>query len=279
MTIPRLIGVIHLPPLAGAPGSHGKSPIEALHEAGARAVEEAELLAREGFEGLIIENFGDTPFYKDRVPAETIASMAIIAAAVREATADISLGINILRNDARSALAIASVTGCDWIRVNVLSGVTATDQGIIEGDAAWLLRERERLHAHVAIFADVHVKHGVTLSSIDIGLAIEEAGTRAMADGLIVSGPATGQLIQPEMLKVASEKAREIQVPLYIGSGATADVLPELRPWVDGVIVSSALRVGGIAGQPLDPARVKAFARAFLKLGAKAKASGKAKRK
>ena len=54
-----------------------------------------------------------------------------ISAAIREVS-KLPLGINVLRNDAFSALAIAAVTGADFIRVNVLSGVTATDQGLIE---------------------------------------------------------------------------------------------------------------------------------------------------
>src|SRR4051812_3812960 len=106
MSLPRLIGVIHLPPLAGAPRAGAMSPSEALQQAGLLAVKEAKALAELGFEALIIENFGDVPFYRDRVPPETVASMAIIAAAVRECV-NIPVGINILRNDAASAIAVA----------------------------------------------------------------------------------------------------------------------------------------------------------------------------
>src|SRR4029079_5487495 len=127
--LPSLIGVIHLPALAGAPGS--SDPADALQRAGLQAVKEAQILVKAGFDGLILENFGDVPFYKTQVPPETIASMSVIAAAVREAARKVSLGINVLRNDARAAMAIAAVTGCDFIRVNVLSGVSATDQGWI----------------------------------------------------------------------------------------------------------------------------------------------------
>ena len=187
MKLPKLIGVIHLPPLAGSPGAGHQHPVEALQQAGFLAYREAQMLVQAGFDGIFIENFGDAPFYKTQVPPETIACMAIIAGAVREVSDKVLVGINVLRNDARAALAIAATTGCDFIRVNVLSGVTATDQGIIEGDAAFLLRERERLNADVAILADVHVKHGTSLSSGDLGLAIEEVGLRSMADGVIMT--------------------------------------------------------------------------------------------
>ncbi|MFZ9595350.1 MAG: BtpA/SgcQ family protein [Bdellovibrionia bacterium] len=265
---PRLIGVIHLPPLPGAPGSYGTQASDCLTSAGFQAVEEAKLFQDAGFEAVILENFGDVPFYKTTVPPETVASMSIIAAALRE-TLEIPLGLNVLRNDARSALAIAAVTACDFIRVNVLSGVAATDQGMIEGDAATLLRERDRLSASVSLLADVHVKHAVTFSSTQIDLAIEELAARSMVDGVIVSGRTTGRLIDFDALKTASAAARELKIPLLLGSGATLEKLPVIAPWVDGMVVSSALRKGNRPGAPLEPKKVKEFARSFHSLGRK----------
>jgi membrane complex biogenesis BtpA family protein len=261
--LPSLIGVIHLSPLAGSPRSDGVSPAECLQRAGLQAAREAELLTRAGFEGIILENFGDAPFYKDKVPAETIASIAVIAAAVREVTR-LPIGINVLRNDAMAALAIAASTGCQFIRVNVLSGVAATDQGLIEGHAAELFRERDRLGVRqIAVFADAHVKHARSLSSEDIALSVEDLALRAMADAVIITGSTTGRPVDFTELEKSSEAARAAGIPLYLGSGATAANVRELRPWVHGVIVGSAIRKGGKAGQPLDLARVRKFVKAY----------------
>ena len=254
--LPHLIGVIHLPPLAGAPGSSRLHPATALQEAGARAVLEARMMSAAGFSAIILENFGDQPFYKDRVPPETIASLSVIAAAVREATR-LPLGMNVLRNDGRAALAIAAVTGCEFIRVNVLSGVAATDQGIIEGDAAFLLRERVRIGADVAILADVHVKHAVSMSSRSLTLAMEETAGRGGADGIILTGATTGREVEGSDLEEAFQAAQHLGVPLLIGSGTTAKNLGLLRPLVTGFIVGSSLRKGGRAGAPLDQKRLK----------------------
>ncbi len=262
-TLPKLIGVIHLPPLGGSPGAHHEHPSDSLQNAGLQAVQEALTFAKAGYDGVILENFGDAPFFATSVPPETVASMAIIAAAVRESV-KIQVGINVLRNDARSALAIAAVTGCDFIRVNVFSGVAATDQGWVQGEAAYLIRERERLHVGVSILADVHVKHAVTFSSSDLGQAIEELGGRSLADGIIITGRTTGRLVDAESLATASKTARALGIPLFIGSGATRETVAELKPWVDGVIVGSDLRKAGHAGGPLDAKRVKDFARAYL---------------
>lgn len=261
-TLPRLIGVIHLPALGGAPGASDQHPADALQKAGLLAVKEAQLLTRAGFEAIILENFGDAPFYKTQVPPETTASMAVIAAAVREATS-LPLGINVLRNDARAALAIATVTGCDFIRINVLNGLVATDQGLIEGQAAELIRERLRLHSDVAILADAHVKHARTLSSDDIGLAVEEAALRSSADGVIVTGDTTGRSVDLEHLARASEVANHHRIPLFIGSGATPENLSSFRGHVHGIIVGSTLRQGGKAGAPLDAKRMKDLVKAF----------------
>lgn len=266
MAAPHMIGVIHLPPLPGSPGAFNIVPAKAIHDAGIQAVAEAQAMAKAGFRGVIIENFGDVPFYKDRVPPETIASMAILAAVVRESVR-IPVGINVLRNDARSAMAIAGVAGCDFIRVNVLSGVSASDQGILEGDAAFLIRERDRLGAPLTVFADVLVKHALSLSNDSLESAVEEAILRAGADGVIVTGPATGKAPHPEWVQLAAQTAHRCGGTVFLGSGATAENIGDFAPYLDAVIVGSALRKKGLAGQPLDMQRLRRFVEAVRKSG------------
>ena len=259
---PKLIGVIHLPALAGAPSANQLSAEKILERACHLAVQEARVLERAGFEALIIENYGDGPFFKAAVPAETTASMAVIAQTVK-ASVKIPIGLNFLRNDAASALATAAVTGCEFIRVNVLSGVVATDQGLIEGCAAELLRDRTRLRSSVMIFADAHVKHAKTLSSDDLATMIEDLVLRAQADAVIVTGKGTGKSVDMLELEEAATACRSVGAPLYVGSGSTPENISELRRFCDGVIVSSSLRKMGIAGAPLDLKAVSAFVRAY----------------
>lgn len=259
--LPQLIGVIHLPALAGSPESSDLHPHLALKRAGQWAVKEALLFQKLGFEGIIIENFGDAPFYKTSVPAETISSMSIITAAVQDSV-KISVGVNVLRNDSFSALSIAAVTGADFIRVNVLSGVVATDQGLIEGNAAALMRERIRLNAtNVAVMADVHVKHAQNLSSPDLEICIEEMAGRGGADAVIVTGQTTGRSPDISHIKQATIASKHCGVPLYIGSGLSSEFLKNTHGFQGKVraIVGSTLRVKGQAGAPLDLKRMKMF--------------------
>src|SRR5205085_570792 len=96
---------------------------------------------------LIVENYGDAPFFPTNVPAETVAALTLACREVVALAEGRPVGVNVLRNDARAALGIAVAAGARFIRVNVHTGVAATDQGLIEGDAAATLRARELLGA------------------------------------------------------------------------------------------------------------------------------------
>ena len=102
---PRLIGMVHLGALPGAPGY--RDDFDSLVGA---AVEDARTLEAAGFNGLMIENYGDVPFFADRVPAVTVAAMTAAVSEIARAVT-IPFGVNVLRNDGESALAIAAVTG------------------------------------------------------------------------------------------------------------------------------------------------------------------------
>ena len=135
---PRLVGMVHLGPLPGAPRYRGD--LDAVITA---AVADARTLIDAGFDGLMVENFGDAPFFADDAPKETIAAMTRVVGAVTALGAP--TGVNVLRNDALGALAVAAASGAAFIRVNVLSGVMYTDQGVITGKGAELQHHMAQL--------------------------------------------------------------------------------------------------------------------------------------
>jgi uncharacterized protein len=264
----ELIGVIHLLPLPGSPQASPMAAHQALEQAGYRAVQEAVLLEKAGFDSLIVENFLDSPFFKDQVPAETLSAMSVIVAAITQSV-KIKVGVNVLRNDGLSALSIAAVTGADFIRVNVLSGAMVTDQGVIEGRAAELLRKKDALRSDTRIFADVLVKHAKPLADISLEQAIEESAGRGGADAVIVTGSGTGVAPEIDWVRQASTVAKNCGVPIYLGSGATAKNISNFAPYLSGVIVGSALRKGGKAGADLDMKRIKEFTKAVKSIRSK----------
>jgi len=247
-----LVGMVHLPPLPGA--ARAADSMDAIE---ARAVSEARLLAEHGFDACVLENFGDSPFWKDAVEPVTVAACARLVAAVRRAVPQLRLGVNMLRNDARAALSIATACDAAFVRVNVHVGATATDQGVIEGRAAETLRLRRALGSRVEIWADVHVKHGRPLAHADIASEAADAVRRGHADAVIVSGAGTG--LATNLADVRAVAALGLGVPVLIGSGVTAATVAAGLAVADGVIVGSALERDGKAGAPLDSARLRSF--------------------
>src|SRR5262249_53236127 len=144
--------------------------------------------------GIIVENFFDAPFTKSRVDTATACALSLIVKRVMS-ICDLPVGVNVLRNDALTAMAVAATTGARFIRVNVLTGAMVTDQGLIEGHPHELHLYRRQLLAqkNVSIFADVLVKHASPLAGdADIQLTAKDTVLRGLADCLIVSGVATG---------------------------------------------------------------------------------------
>ena len=253
---PLLLGVVHLLPLPGAPRHHGE-----LKTALDAARRDAEALAEGGCDALIVENFGDVPFFPGAVPPETVAGMALAVSAVRELVGGMPVGVNVLRNDARAALGLCAVTGASFLRVNVHSGAAVTDQGIVQGDAARVVRERERLCPDVAILADVHVKHASPLGSESPAEAAADALQRALADAVIITGIGTGRPPAGEML---SRVRRHIGPGrLLVGSGVTDGNAERLLVAADGAIVGSWFKRGGVFAEPVDLERVRRLRELF----------------
>ena len=251
---PALIGMVHLPALPGSPLS--LLPMEGVIE---HALTDACTLAEAGFDAILIENFQDHPFAAEQVPPASLAGLAVCADRIKQAITK-PIGINVLRNDARSALGIAVATGASFIRVNVHVGVSATDQGLITGRACETLSYRKQLGARIAILADVHVKHATPLSMPDLVQAAKDTAYRGLADALIVSGPATGAPAQLDDLRRVQQAVPERRV--LVGSGATSETVGELLTVASGVIVGTALKPRGDLSAPVDAPLARAFVQA-----------------
>lgn len=247
---PLLVGVVHLAALPGAP-LYGGSLEHVLESARADAV----ALQEGGCDAIIVENFGDVPFYPRSVPPETVAAMAICVKAVRDGVRELPVGVNVLRNDAAAALGLCAATGANFIRVNVHNSAAVTDQGILEGQAAQTVRERERLCPDVAILTDVHVKHASPLGSESPAEAATDALHRGLADAVIITGAGTGRSPSREVL---SHVRRFVgKSPVLIGSGLTDANAERLLECADGAIVGTWFKVDGLLANPIDIERVR----------------------
>ncbi len=250
---PLLLGVIHLPPLPGSPRYDGAG-LNAIVE---RACSDASVLAASDFDGYVVENFGDAPFFPERVPRHVLTVMTrVITSLPRDG---VLVGVNVLRNDAAGALAIAAACDLDFARVNVHIGAAVTDQGVIQGRAAETIRLREQIAPGVAILADVDVKHATPLGSrYDIAAAAKETVARGLADAVVVTGKATGSQTSLGDLEIVASSVPD--TPVLAGSGVTLDTLPQVLTSADGVIVGTALKHDCAVEAAIDPDRAREFA-------------------
>lgn len=252
-----LIGMVHLLPLPGSPRWGG-----CMDRVLERARSDARVLAEEGMDGVLVENFLDAPFFGAQVPAETVAAMARAAGEVVaevEATSPVPVGVNVLRNDARAALGVAVAAGAAFMRVNVHVGTMWTDQGALEGRAADTLRARAALGARVAIAADILVKHATPPPGLTVEAAAADTWSRGLADALVVSGAGTG--METDLERVARARAGAPGAPVLVGSGVTAGTVARVLEVADGAIVGTFLAREGRAASGVDPARVRALVR------------------
>jgi hypothetical protein len=244
-----LVGVVHLLSLPGNP-----IPSPGLGAVLARAREDALALAQGGVDAIIVENLGDAPFAKDHVSPYTVAAMTRAVEVVQEAAPGVEIGVNVLRNDALSALAIATATGADFIRINVHTGAMVTDQGLIEGRARETLLARAAWGGSVRIVADVAVKHAVPLGPMPLAVAARDTFRRGRADVLVVTGTGTGAPTDADHVREVRRAVPEALV--WIGSGLTPERASQYGGAAHGAIVGTFFHEDGDLAKPVDPRRV-----------------------
>jgi len=254
-----LIGMVHVRALPGTPEHN--LPMKEIRRI---AVSEAHSLRNAGFDALLVENMHDVPYLKRDVGPEIVAAMTSVTDAVRQAV-DCPLGVQILAGANRQALAVALTAGAQFIRAEGFVFAHVADEGLMESDAAELLRYRRLIGAEdILIFADIKKKHSSHAITADVSLAdTAHAAEFFGADALVITGTATGR---PTSASDLDEAARGSRLPLLVGSGTTPENLPELWHRAQGFIIGSCIKKGGRWENPLDKRRITAIIRAAEKL-------------
>lgn len=246
-----LVGMIHVGALPGTP-RHEHSLDELL----VAAARDANTLCEAGFDALIVENMHDVPYLRREVGPEIVASMSTVARAIRE-TIDLPLGVQILAGANHAALAVAQAAGCTFIRAEGFAYASVADEGLLdEADAGKLLRYRRSISAEsVAILADVCKKHSAHAITADVSFEHHVDTIAFMgADGVIVTGKATGHPVDTDELAVAT---RACDLPVIAGSGANAESIATLFESADAVIVGSSIKENGHWSRPVDAANAE----------------------
>ena len=244
-----IIGMVHLKPLPGSPLWEGD--LEKVIEL---AIRDARALQDGGVDGIIVENFWDRPYRPRVTEPETIVAFTVVAKEVMK-NVSIPVGLNVLRNSAVEAAAIAYVLGAKYIRVNAYVEPIVSDSGIIQPAAPELLRYMKKLDMELGILVDIFVKHATSMRRESIDELVLDAFDRGLASAVIITGRKTGMPPAMEDLRSAYELGAG---PILIGSGLNVKNI-ELLGYADGAIVGTYFKENGKIDQPVDRERVRAL--------------------
>jgi membrane complex biogenesis BtpA family protein len=243
-----LIGMVHLPPLPGSANYAGQ-PFESIVES---AVADVCALAMAGFDAAILQNTHDLPATAT-APVETVAFLTAVGRELRRASG-IRVGVNVLKNDAEAALAIAAAIGGEFVRLKVYVGAALGAEGVILPSAPAALRMRQRLGVGPEIWADIFDRTSAPLVVQPLGQVAEWATKFGDASALIVTGSSVAESVS----MVRDVRAVCPGVPVLLGGGVTHANVAEVLREADAVIVGSALEERPFTG-PISAEKARAF--------------------
>lgn len=243
------MSMIQPPPLPGSYRYNGES----LEEIIEKVMNEVDLIAKAGFDAILLQNMGDMPVKQTSRP-EAIAFMSVIAKEIKGHFPSLPLGI-LINWDGVASLAAAEAANADFVRVeHVFTGVEVTSTGLFTAQCCEIMEFKKRLGSKIPIFADVYEPHGMPLGPKSIEDAAWEAVYEAFADGLFLSGKTPEKSI--EMVKQARKRVPD--TPIFLGGGATADNVIDLLQYFDGVCVATWIKNGSLSN-PIDRERAMVF--------------------
>ncbi len=240
----RFIGMIHLPQTTNQSS-------EALAEYTAK---EADKLINAGFDGVLVENYNDYPFPRDKCPNTTLEKVRRVLEDLTKEYPGIVVGLNLLRNCGLDSLSLACELGLDFIRVNAYMEPVWAPEGLLGPLAYMIQREKTLRGCRIKVYADVNVKHSRPILGYKV--ALENLVARGRADGVIVTGEATGRKTSPLHVYLARLMAPD-NMEVLVGSGVSVDNIGLYMGIADGVIVGTSIKKDGITANPVDPERAR----------------------
>ncbi|HLE62250.1 MAG TPA: BtpA/SgcQ family protein [Pyrinomonadaceae bacterium] len=254
-----VVGVIHVGALPGTPAN-----TQSMTELVTAATCEAKLYREYGVDGIAIENMHDVPYLRGEVGPEIVAAMTAIGLEVKRESGS-PVGIQILAGANVEAMSVAHAAGLDFIRAEGYAYAHVADEGLIQASAARLLRYRRMIGAtQVQVWADVKKKHSAHAITSDVSLGTTAETVEFMgADCVIVTGNVTGK---PPSHSDVQEAKNHCRLPIFLGSGISADNIAEFYNEADGFIVGSAFKIDGHWSNTIDPSRVERFMATVSKL-------------
>lgn len=234
------------------PGSY-RHDKQVINEIVAEAIRETDMVVKNGFDGIILQNMNDMPV-KQKAKPEVIAYMTRIGFEIKQKYPDLIIGV-LVNWDGIASLAVADAINADFVRIeHLFTGASVTSTGILQAQCVEIAEMRKRLRSGIPIYADIWEVHGIPLGKKAVEDAAWEAINEAFADGLFISGKTVEESI--EMITKVRKKLPD--TPIILGGGATGDNIHELMKYYDGVSVATWVKNGDMKN-PIDSKRAEIF--------------------
>lgn len=252
-----VIGMLHIDSLLGTKEYKG------LDYLVNRARKDIEALEGGGIDGILIENWKEDAVGAFVAP-ETATSFAVVTYEIAKHIR-VPFGINVLNNDYKVALSVASLTGASFVQLDVFidhvmsdfqySPMASQNPFEVHVDTDDIQTYAQKLEAEdIPLFVSIQPKHYRLLEQRK---TIEESAKQAVAagtSGLLVTKE-TGVAPTLELIKRA--KSAVPDTPVGIGSGFSSKNAEKYLSIADFAIVGTSTKVDGVTDNPVDPARVK----------------------
>ncbi len=242
-----LIGVLQLLPLPGSIEWKGS-----IDQVIARAEQEATALATGGVDAILVENTFDAPYATTRMDTAGAIAMGLIIRRIMHFT-HLPIGVNVLKNDPETALAIAMNVGARFIRVGLLTGAAICETGVLEGKHRDLAAYKRLLQIEdIAVLADVSLERTVPMVSgnpanpISLKYLAKQALEQGGADGLIL----TDSGLQPADI---TELSQSLDAPVYYDYGHPLHQVNAYLEAADGLLLSTVIKKSSVTAQDLRP--------------------------
>lgn len=213
-----------------------------------KAVRDAQVLEKTGFEAVLVEPTLDCPSGMPRGRLQ-LAAMSVICGAVRSAVS-VPMGVSYYTEDCMDMFAVAKACGADFVRVTTFVDTVIFPSGVSYPSAVrvWEVRRQEDMR-DIAVLADIQVKHGKLMYP---DTRLEESAYFAQkqgADAVIVTGTVTGEETPVDTIR---RVRRAVTVPVVVGSGVTAGNIRSQMCEADGFIIGSSIKEKGRLEAPVD---------------------------
>lgn len=243
-----VIGMVHIPPMPGAPRYDERAGIPGLIE---RVERDVQSLQEGQIDAIMFCNEDDRP-YVQTVGPETVATMTRIITSVLPKV-QVPYGVDVLW-DPIAAIAVANAVGASFVR-EVFTGAYAGDIGIWNTNCAAALRFRRQINAdRIKLLYNINAEFAAPLAPRDLASVARSAVFSSLADAICVSGQMTGQEAATDALQIVKEAIGN--VPVFANTGVNAANVAEKLAVADGAVVGTSLKQGGVTWNPVDPARV-----------------------